>query len=93
MFLVKTIKDLQSKLQAFQSLGKSVGFVPTMGALHAGHISLVTRAVSENPVVVVSIFVNPTQFNDKKDLEHYPRNLGCRFEITGRNRLSYCFCP
>jgi len=74
MKLVKTIQDLQSKLAKFQALG-TVGFVPTMGALHKGHISLVNKAMRENKTVVVSIFVNPTQFNDTKDLEHYPRTL------------------
>ncbi len=93
MFLVKTIKDLQSKMQAFQSLGKSVGFVPTMGALHAGHISLVTRAVSENPVVVVSIFVNPTQFNDTNDLERYPRNLDADLKLLEETDCNIVFAP
>ncbi|MBC7124672.1 MAG: pantoate--beta-alanine ligase [Bacteroidales bacterium] len=60
-------------LQGFKSEGKSVGFVPTMGALHKGHVSLVERSVAENDITVVSIFVNPTQFNDKNDLKNYPR--------------------
>lgn len=73
MDLVNSIAALQSKLQDCRNQKKSIGFVPTMGALHEGHIDLVKRCVSENDVCVVSIFVNPTQFNDKKDLLLYPR--------------------
>ena len=75
MKIVHTIKDLQVELTALRAQGKTVGLVPTMGALHAGHASLVKRSVSENGVTVVSVFVNPTQFNDKNDLEKYPRTL------------------
>jgi pantoate--beta-alanine ligase len=71
MIVVETIKDLKQELAKYNS--KNIGFVPTMGALHSGHISLVERCVKENDVCVVSVFVNPTQFNDKADLEHYPR--------------------
>lgn len=71
MIVVETIKKLKQELAQYKS--KNVGFVPTMGALHSGHISLVERSVKENDVCVVSVFVNPTQFNDKADLERYPR--------------------
>ena len=71
MIVVETIKELKQELEKYNS--KNIGFVPTMGALHDGHISLVKRSVEENDVTVVSVFVNPTQFNDKADLERYPR--------------------
>ena len=71
MTVVETIKGLKQELEKYCS--KNIGFVPTMGALHNGHISLVKRSVEENDVTVVSVFVNPTQFNDKADLERYPR--------------------
>ena len=67
MEIVHSIKDLQAGLAALRAQGKTVGLVPTMGALHAGHASLVKRSVAENDATVVSIFVNPTQFNDKND--------------------------
>ena len=73
MEIVHTIKDLQAGLSAMRAQGKKVGLVPTMGALHAGHASLVKRCVAENDATVVSVFVNPTQFNDQNDLIKYPR--------------------
>lgn len=71
MKIVKSVKELRSELDKVDQ--SKIGFVPTMGALHAGHRSLVERARKENGTVVVSVFVNPTQFNDKNDLRNYPR--------------------
>ena len=73
MQIITTVSELKEKLDFYRSQQKTVGLVPTMGALHAGHISLVSRCVNENDVCVVSDFVNPTQFNDKSDLAAYPR--------------------
>ena len=75
MQIINTIVQLQEFLLSERAKGKTIGLVPTMGALHEGHASLVRRSVSENDVTVVSIFLNPTQFNDPKDLERYPRTL------------------
>ncbi|MEK7721340.1 MAG: pantoate--beta-alanine ligase [Elusimicrobiota bacterium] len=73
--------------------GKTIGFVPTMGALHAGHMSLLRRARSENDLAVASIFVNPTQFNDKRDLERYPRTLAEDIEKLEKEKTDFLLLP
>lgn len=73
MVTVKKIKDLQTKIQRLKRQGKTIGFVPTMGALHEGHLSLVRQARNDNDVVVVSIFINPLQFDPREDFHQYPR--------------------
>ncbi len=93
MKIVHTIKDLQAELTALRAQGETVGLVPTMGALHAGHASLVKRSVSENGVTVVSVFVNPTQFNDKNDLEKYPRTLDADCRLLEECGAAFVFAP
>ena len=93
MKLVHTISELRAELSAQRQAGKKIGLVPTMGALHEGHASLVRRAVAENDVVVVSDFVNPTQFNDKNDLLKYPRTLEADCELLEKEGAAYVFAP
>lgn len=93
MKVIHTIGDLQAELSALKAQGKKVGLVPTMGALHAGHASLVKRSVKENDVTVVSVFVNPTQFNDKNDLEKYPRTLDADCRLLGECGATFVFAP
>ena len=93
MKLLRSIVELQNELFEARKQGKSVGIVPTMGALHEGHASLVKCSVSENDVTVVSVFLNPTQFNDKKDLERYPRTLDKDCELLEACGADFVFAP
>ena len=93
MKIIHTINELQDFLNRERESGKSIGFVPTMGALHAGHISLVRQCKEENDIGVVSIFVNPTQFNDKNDLKAYPRTLEKDCELLMPTGCDYVFAP
>lgn len=88
-----TIAELKAELQAQRAAGKTVGLVPTMGALHDGHASLVRRSVEENDVTVVSVFLNPTQFNDKTDLAKYPRTLEADCALLEQCGATYVFAP
>ena len=93
MKLCKKIVELQNELIEVRKKGQSVGLVPTMGALHDGHVSLVKRSIAENDVTIVSVFLNPTQFNDKKDLERYPQNLDADCELLEKCGADYVFAP
>lgn len=91
MQVFETIKDLQNELN--QLKGKSIGLIPTMGALHQGHLSLIKQSIKDNDITVVSIFVNPTQFNDKKDLEKYPRTLEEDCKLIKALGVNFVFAP
>ncbi len=93
MIVYRTKKDLIRHLNALPNSGKSIGLVPTMGALHQGHASLVEKARGENDIVVVSIFVNPSQFNDPDDLEKYPRTLDKDLELLQFMNTDLVFVP
>ncbi len=93
MKTVSKIQELKDCLAKERQQNKKIGFVPTMGALHAGHLSLVKRCVEENDVCVVSIFVNPTQFNDKNDLATYPRTLDNDCALLEPTGCDYVFAP
>lgn len=87
------IVDLQNQLFEDRKEGKEIRLVPTMGALHEGHASLVRRSVKENGITVVSVFVNPTQFNDKNDLKNYPRDLEADCALLESCKADYVFAP
>jgi len=93
MQVVKHINDLQSILNDRRKEGLNIGFVPTMGALHEGHLSLVEMAGQQTSFVVVSIFVNPTQFNDPGDLSRYPRNLRKDVDLLSGSPCQLVFAP
>lgn len=93
MYIARTIEDLRAKVATAKADGKTVGLVPTMGALHQGHVSLIDRARKECGFVVVSDFVNPTQFNNQEDLKTYPRTETADCEKMGKAGVDVAFIP
>jgi pantoate--beta-alanine ligase len=93
MIVFERIQDISAYVNEKRKENLTVGFVPTMGALHAGHISLVDRSVNENDITVVSIFVNPIQFNDPEDLKKYPRDLKSDFLLLEKSNVDAVFTP
>lgn len=93
MQLISTKQELLAVVEACKQQKKSIGLVPTMGALHEGHASLVSRSVRENDVTFVSVFVNPTQFNNKEDLAKYPRNVQADADLLASLGADFMFAP
>jgi len=93
MYLFKRVSDLQRYINSQRDQQKKVGFVPTMGALHEGHLTLIERSKKENDITVCSIFVNPTQFDDKKDLEKYPRTTANDISLLTQKSTEVLFLP
>jgi len=93
MRIVRSIKLMQEISRKLKINGKTIGFVPTMGALHEGHLSLIRQARRENDFVVVSIFVNPTQFGPKEDFKKYPRDLKNDARLCAKEKVDYIFYP
>ncbi|MCB1143412.1 MAG: pantoate--beta-alanine ligase [Leptospiraceae bacterium] len=93
MIVVRTLSELSGRIQEFKKKGRSLGFVPTMGFLHDGHRELMRRARPESDVLVVSIFVNPTQFNDKEDFKKYPKNESGDLDICKNEKVDLVFLP
>ena len=91
MKIIKTVEEFKEIRKTFGD--KSVGFVPTMGGLHKGHLSLMKRAIAENDISVASVYLNPTQFNDKKDLETYPANFADDCALLEKAGVDYLFAP
>lgn len=93
MITVTTVADLQGIIKKYKTSGKTIGFAPTMGALHEGHMSLMNASNQENDITVCSVFVNPTQFNEKSDLDKYPRTLEADEKLLKRNGVDIVFAP
>lgn len=93
MQIIRSVSELESFVAHALGNGKSIGLVPTMGALHDGHLSLVKKAIEENDVVIVSVFVNPTQFNNPVDLATYPRNEEEDFRLLAKEGATAVFAP
>ncbi|MDZ7816327.1 MAG: pantoate--beta-alanine ligase [Planctomycetota bacterium] len=91
--VIQSPEDMASVADQLRTRGNKIGFVPTMGALHEGHMSLIRRSVRENDVTVVSIFVNPTQFDEQKDFDSYPRDIESDLQQCEYENVDFAFVP
>lgn len=93
MKVVRTLKELQAETEVYKKKGKTIGFVPTMGFLHQGHMSLIAASKDQTDVTIASIYVNPSQFNDASDFESYPRDEKADFELLKNHNCDIVFVP
>jgi pantoate--beta-alanine ligase len=93
MMVITKIKDMQTAMQQYRREGKTIGFVPTMGYLHEGHVALIKKAREENDIVALSVFVNPLQFGPNEDFERYPRDLERDQRIAKEHGVDVFFSP
>ena len=93
MKIIRKPEELQKAIEGLKKKGKTIGLVPTMGALHAGHISLMKKSVSQNDITVVSVYVNPIQFGPNEDYERYPRPVEHDIKVCKDNKVDFLFLP
>src|ERR1700690_1494461 len=93
MKIIETVAEMQQEALALRRAGKKIGFVPTMGYLHAGHLSLMQLAHERAEAIVVSVFVNPTQFGPKEDFGKYPRDIEHDKHLCREEKVDFFFCP
>ncbi len=93
MNTIRTVQEMQAASSAIKGLSRRVALVPTMGALHEGHAQLMRQAREEGAAVVVSVYVNPTQFGQHEDLQQYPRDLGADEQLCNREKVDVVFAP
>ena len=93
MLIIKKVKNWRKLKDSSELKNKTLGFVPTMGALHEGHLSLIRKSKKENQKTIVSIFVNPAQFNDKNDLKNYPQTLKDDLKKLKAEKVDFLFLP
>ena len=91
--VINTVKEMQTIAQRIKASGQSIGFIPTMGALHEGHLSMMRRSVEENDVTVISVFVNPLQFGPNEDYDAYPRQIDKDVSLVKAIHVDYVFHP
>ena len=93
MRTINSIKELREIIQSINRMNELVGFVPTMGALHDGHLKLISESLSDNSITIVSIFINPLQFNNQSDLEKYPRTIEKDISLLEELDIDFVFIP